>query len=162
MRLRALFIRFLNRHGTSHGSADHGVVAHTDQPHHFYMRRYGRRACKLCIPVHTAHGVCQAIGSRTCRNIVGMERTAGAAAGGNGKIFFPVLVGPFLISSGYQMLKTRRIGRVSGNGNINAFPLHNRHALIDIVCAAERSPSENFRVSVTLSSLVAKLNSVFT
>ena len=55
MRSRALFEALLYRNSTRHGRADHGVVAHADQAHHFHVRRNRRRTRKLRVAVHTAH-----------------------------------------------------------------------------------------------------------
>ena len=33
-----LFAGFINRNGDGDGGADHGVVAHADETHHFYVK----------------------------------------------------------------------------------------------------------------------------
>ena len=46
-------------HGHSHGngSADHGVVAHAQEAHHFHVSGNGGGASELGVRVHTAHGI---------------------------------------------------------------------------------------------------------
>ncbi len=46
--------RFLDGNCHSNGHTYHWVVSCTDQTHHFYMSRNGRRTGKLCITVHTS------------------------------------------------------------------------------------------------------------
>ena len=101
-----LFLQALvNRHGAGHGSADHGVVAHTHQAHHFHVGGYGGGAGKLGVAMHTAHGVGQAVRGGAGGHIVGMQGAAGAAAGSDGEVLFAVFQSPFLIGAGYQMLE---------------------------------------------------------
>ena len=102
-----LFARLLHRNGNRNRCADHGVVAHSDEAHHFNVRGNGGGACELRVAVHPAHGIRHAIGSGACRHVVGMQGAACAAAGSNGEIFLAVFDGPFLISAGNRMLETR-------------------------------------------------------
>ncbi len=44
----------LNSNCNSYGSANHGVVAHTDQTHHINVSGNGGKTCELRIGVHTA------------------------------------------------------------------------------------------------------------
>ena len=64
-----------------YGCTNHGVVAHAEEAHHFYVSRYGRRASELSIAVHTAHGIGHAVRSRAGSHVIRMERAACAAAG---------------------------------------------------------------------------------
>lgn len=43
-----------NRHCHTDGHSDHGIISRTDETHHLYVSRNGRRTCKLCIRVHTS------------------------------------------------------------------------------------------------------------
>ena len=110
----------VNRHGAGHGSADHGVVAHTHQAHHFHVGGYGGGAGKLGVAMHTAHGVGQAVRGGAGGHIVGMQGAAGAAAGSDGEVLFAVFQSPFLIGAGYQMLEPGGVGGVAGDGNVYA------------------------------------------
>ena len=105
------------------GSAYHGVVAHADEAHHLDVSRHGGRTCKLGVTVHAAHGVGQAIGSRTSCHVIRMQGTACAAAGSNREIFFVVFECPLLISACYQVLETGGVGGVTGNGNVDTLSL---------------------------------------
>ena len=97
IREKRLFAQsFGHGHGASHRRADHRVVAHADEAHHFDVRRHRRGACELRVAVHTAHGVGQAVGSRASRHVVRVQGAAGAAAGRHGEVFFAVFERPFL------------------------------------------------------------------
>src|SRR5699024_9892239 len=89
-------------HGAGHGGAHHGVVAHADQAHHLNVGRHGAGAGELSVAVHTAHGVGQAVAGRTGGHVVGVQGTAGAAAGSDGEVLLAVLHGPLLVGAGNQ------------------------------------------------------------
>ena len=131
----ALFHRFFHSNCHRDGSADHRVVAHADEAHHFNVSRNGRAARELRVAVHTAHRVGHAVRSRACRHVVGMQRSARAAARSNGEVFLAVLDGPFLICACNRVLEPRRVRGVTGNGNVNAFMAHDRNALVYVIRA---------------------------
>ena len=133
--LTLLLQRLFDSDSHSDGSADHGVVAHAQEAHHFYVRRDGGRTCKLRVGVHAAHGIGHAVGSGTCGHVVRMQRAARAAAGGDGEVLLALLDALFLISAGNGMLEAGRVGGVAGDGNIDALMVHDGHALADIVSA---------------------------
>ena len=103
--------RFLDADRNRYGSAYHRVIAHTDQAHHFHMRRYGRRTCELCVGMHTAQCIREAIGSGTCSHIVRMQRTSRAAAGCYGEVFLSCFRSLFLIGTCNRMLEPGRVRR---------------------------------------------------
>ena len=81
----------LNSNGHSDSHADHGVVACAQEAHHFHVGGDGGGACELSIAVHTAHGISQTVGSGACCHVVGMQSTAGAAAGSDGEVLLASL-----------------------------------------------------------------------
>ena len=85
------------------------------------MRRDGGRTRELGATVDAAEGIGQAVGSRASRDVVGMEGTAGAAAGSNREVLDAVLVGPLLVGAGNQVLEADGVGGVAGDGNANLF-----------------------------------------
>ena len=102
-----LLQRFLNSNGHGNGSADHGVVAHAQEAHHFHVGRHGGGTGKLGVGMHTAHGVGHAVGSGAGRHVVGMQGTARAAAGGHGEVLLALLDALFLVGAGNGMLETK-------------------------------------------------------
>ena len=76
-----LLQRLLNSNSNANGHADHGVVTCAQEAHHLNVGGDGGRAGELSVAVHTAHGIGQAIGSGACSHVVGVQSTAGAAAG---------------------------------------------------------------------------------
>ena len=82
---------FLNGNSYSYSSANHRVVAHTDQTHHLNVCGYRGRTCELRIGVHTAKCICEAIRSRTCSHVIGMQGTACTAAGSYGEVLLALL-----------------------------------------------------------------------
>ena len=126
---------FFNRDGDGDSGADHRVVAHADESHHLDVRRNGRGARELSVGVHAAHGVGHAIAGRTGGHVVGVERTAGAAAGSDGEVLLAVLDAPLLVGARDRMLEARRVGGVAGDGNAHVLELHDRDALGDVVGA---------------------------
>ena len=75
-------------HGNSagHGHTDHGVVAGAQEAHHLHVRGDGGAACELGVGVHAAHGVGHAVAGGAGGHVVGVQRAAGAAAGGHGEV----------------------------------------------------------------------------
>ena len=87
-----LFVHcFLHSHGHSHGHTDHGVVAGAQESHHFHVSGNGGRTGELRVRVHTAHGIGHAVGGRAGSHVVGMQGTAGAAAGSHGEVLLSFL-----------------------------------------------------------------------
>ena len=93
--------------------ADHRVVAHADEAHHLDVRRNRARARELRVGVHAAHGVGHAVAGRARRHVVGVERTAGAAARGDGEVLLAVLDAPLLVGAGDGMLEAGRVRGVA-------------------------------------------------
>ena len=126
---------FLNGNCNGNGSADHGVVAHTDKAHHLNVRGNGGGTCELRVGVHSAHRVGHAVACGACRHVVGVERSARAAAGRNREVLPAVFVAPFFISARNGVLEAGGIGGVAGDGNGNVFKLHNGNAFGNGICA---------------------------
>ena len=126
-------LRSSNSTGDSH--ADHGVVAGADQTHHLNMSRDGGGASELGITVHTAHGVGQTIGSGACSDVVGVQGTARAAAGSDGEVLLAHLDAFLLVGASDRMLEAGRVGGVAGDGDVDAFLVHDGNALADVVSA---------------------------
>ena len=102
-----LLQRFLNSNSHGNGSADHGVVAHAQEAHHFYVGRHGGGTGELGVGMHTAHGVGHAVGSGAGCHVVRMQGTARAAAGGHGEVLLALLDALFLVGAGNGMLETK-------------------------------------------------------
>ena len=118
MQLPELFGLF-NGYRACYRRAYHGIVAHTDKPHHFNVCGNGRRTCELCVAVHPAHGVRHAVACGTGRHIVGVQSSSRAAAAGNREIFLAVVVSPFLIRAGNGMLEAGGVGGIAGYGYVH-------------------------------------------
>ena len=99
------------------------------------MRRNGGRAGELRVAMHSAHRVGQAVGGGAGRNVVGMQRSARAAAGGDGEVLLAAFHALLLVGAGDQMLEAGRVGRVAGDGDVHALMLHNRDAFEHVVGA---------------------------
>ena len=125
----------LNSNGHSDGHADHGVVACAQEAHHFDMGGDGGGTCELSIAVHTTHGVGQAVRSGACSHVIGMQSTAGATAGSDGEVLLALLDALLLVSAGDRMLDTGGVGGVAGDGDVNAFQMHDGNTFADIVSA---------------------------
>ena len=136
--LQSLF----HSHSHGNGSADHGVVAHAQEAHHFYVSGNGGGASELGVRVHTAHGVGHAVGSGTGSHVVGMQSPARAAAGGHGEVLLALLDALLLVGACHGMLEPGGVGGVAGDGHVHALVVHDGHALADIVSAeaADSSP----------------------
>ena len=115
------FSALLNANRNRHRHTNHWVVACADKAHHLNVCRYGRRTGKLCIGVHTAHGIGHAVGCRTSCHIVRMQGTARAAAGCNGEVFLTLLNAFLLVGTCYRMLESGWVGGVAGDGYVNTF-----------------------------------------
>ena len=105
--LTLLLQRFLNSNSHGNGSADHGVVAHAQEAHHFYVGRHGGGTGELGVGMHTTHGVGHAVGSGAGRHVVGMQGTTRAAAGGHGEVLLALLDALLLVGAGNGMLETK-------------------------------------------------------
>ena len=145
---------FLNSNSHGNGSADHGVVAHAQEAHHFHMGGDGGGTGELSVGVHTTHGVGHAVGSGACGHVVRMQGTTRAAAGGHGEVLLALLDALLLVGAGNGMLETGGVGGVAGDGNVHALVVHDGNALADIVGteAANGSPLA-VRVLVLLDDL---------
>ena len=130
-----LFHSLFDGDGDSDCRANHRVVAHADKTHHLNVSRNGGGACELSVAVHPAHRVGHAVAGRTGSHIVGMERSARAAAGRDGEVVLAVLDAPFLVGAGYGVLEPCRVGGVSGDGNADILKLHYRNAFRYVVRA---------------------------
>ena len=127
--------RLLHRDGNRNGCADHGVIAHADETHHLDVRGDGGGAGELRVGMHPAHGVRHAVGSGARRHVIGMERSARAAARRNGEVLLAVLHAPLLIRARDGMLEARGVGGVARDGDVHALVTHYRDALGDVVRA---------------------------
>ena len=113
------------------------------------MRRNGRRTGELSVGVHAPHRVGHTVGSGTGRHVVRVKGTTGTAAGSNGEVLLTVVVRPLLVGAGYRMLETRRVSRVTRNGDVDVFMAHNRNAFRNVVGAIAANLSA-FAVGVGL------------
>ena len=78
-----LISSLLYGNSNSNCRTNHRVVAHTDQTHHLNVSRNRRGTCELCVRVHTSHGICHTVGSRTCCHVVRVKCTSCTTAGSN-------------------------------------------------------------------------------
>ena len=124
-----LLVALLDGNSNCHGHANHGVVTCADQAHHLYVCGHGGGACELRVAVHTAEGIGHAVGSGACSHVIGMQGTAGAAAGGHGEVLLAVLLAPLLVGTCNGVLEARRVGGVTGDGNAHVLKSHDGHAL---------------------------------
>ena len=99
------------------------------------MSRNGGGTCELCVGVHTSHGICHTVGSRTCCHVIRVKSTACAAAGCYGEVLLAFLYAFFLVCTCNRMLETGRVGGVTGDGNVYALFPHDRNALCYVVSA---------------------------
>ena len=99
------------------------------------MSRNGRRTGKLGVGVHTAHGVGHAVRGGAGRHVVGVQGTAGAAAGGNREVVEVVFHAPFLIGARNGMLEPGGVGGVAGDGNADFLQLHDGNAFGNVIRA---------------------------
>ena len=113
--------------------------------------------------MHTAHGISHAVRSRAGTHVVRMKGTACTAAGSNREVFFAHFDTFFLIRTGNGMLETSRVGRVTRNGNVDAFVVHDGNAFADVVStkATDISPFalgiRNFTDDVQVTCLIVEL-----
>ena len=114
--VKILLQGLLNSNGHGNGHADHGVVASAQEAHHLDVGGDGGGTCELSITMHTAHGVGHAVGSGTCSHVVGMQGTAGAAAGSDGEVLAAILHALLLVGAGNGMLEAGGVGGVTGDG----------------------------------------------
>ena len=85
--------------------------------------------------MHSSHRIRHTIGSRACRHVIRMQRTACSTAGSNGEIFLALLDTFLLISTCNGMLESGRVGGVTGNRYIHAFLMHDRNTFGYIIRA---------------------------
>ena len=55
--------------------------------------------------MHAAQRVGQAVACGACSHVIGVQGTAGAAAGSDGEVLLAVLDSPLLVGAGNQMLE---------------------------------------------------------
>ena len=103
MGLTLLFQCFFHGHSHGNGSADHRIVAHAQEAHHFHVSGDGGGAGELSVAVHTAHGIGHAVGSGAGCHVIGVQGTARAAAGGNREVLLALLDALLLISTGHPV-----------------------------------------------------------
>ena len=125
----------LNSDSHGNGHTDHGVVASAQEAHHLDVGRDGGGTSELGVTVHTAHGVGHAVGSWTSGHVVGMQGTAGAAAGSDGEVLAAILHALLLVGAGNGMLEAGGVGGVTGDGNVNTLVTHDSNTLADVVTA---------------------------
>ena len=85
--------------------------------------------------MHSAHGVGHAVGGRTCCHVIGMQRSACSAAGGNGEVANAVLNAPLFVGAGNGVLESGGVGGVTGDGNADLLQLHDGNAFRYVVSA---------------------------
>ena len=124
-----------HRDGHGDGGADHRVVAHAQEAHHFHVRGHGGGAGELCVGMHAAHGIGHAVGGRAGGHVVRVQGTARAAAGGDGEILLALLNALFLVGAGDGVLEAGRVGGVTGDGDVHTLGMHDGNALADVVSA---------------------------
>ena len=132
---KLLLQAFLNSNSHGNGHADHGVVTCTQEAHHLNVSGDGGRTSKLCVTMHTTHGVRHTIGSGTCSHVVGVQSTAGTTAGCDGELLLALLDALLLVGACNGMLEAGGVGGVTGDGNVNTLVTHNSNAFADIVTA---------------------------
>ena len=148
-KLRVL-LRFFDSDSHRDGRADHRVVAHAEEAHHLDVRRNGAGARELRIGVHTAKCICEAIRSRTCSHVIGMQGTAGTAAGSYGEVLLALFNTLFLVCSCNRMLETGRVCRVTCNGYVYALFVHDSNTFLNVVCSiAVNFSTKTFRIRFT-------------
>lgn len=99
------------------------------------MSRDGGGACELSVAVHSAHRIGHTVAGRTGSHVVGMKRSARAAAGRDGEVVLAVLDAPFLVGAGDGVLEPRRVGGVAGDRNADVLKLHDGNAFRNVVRA---------------------------
>ena len=104
------------------------------------MSRNGGGSCELGIGVHASQCIRHTVGSRTCRHIIRMKRTACAAAGCNGEVLFAFFQTLFFIGACNRVLESCRVCGVTCNGNIYSLFPHDGNAFRHII----RSVTVNF------------------
>ena len=124
---------FLNTYCNSNCSTNHWVVTHSDQTHHLNVSRYGRGTCELCVRVHTSHGICHTVGSRTCCHVVRVKGTACTTAGCNGEVFLTLLDTFLLVCTCNRMLETCWVCRVTSDGNTYVLMMHDCNTFLNII-----------------------------
>ncbi len=97
------------------------------------MCGHRRGACELSIAVHAAQRVGQAVACGACSHVIGMQSTAGTAAGSYGEVLLAVLDGPLLVGAGNQMLEADGVGGVTGDGALHVLHLHDGNAFHNVV-----------------------------
>ena len=85
--------------------------------------------------MHSAHGVRQTVGRRTCSHVVRVERSARTAAGCNGEVLDAVFDTPLLVGARNGVLEACRVGGVAGDGNAHVFELHDGNAFRNVIRA---------------------------
>ena len=85
--------------------------------------------------MHTTHGVGHAVRGGAGGHVVGMQGTAGAAAGSDGEILLTSLDALLLVGTCDGMLEAGGVGGVAGDGNIHALMPHDGHAFAHIIRA---------------------------
>ena len=121
--------------GAGNGGADHRVVPHAHEAHHFHVGRDGRGTGELGVGVHAAHGIGHTIGSRTGSHVIRVQGASGTAAGSNGEVLLAHFVAFLLVGAGDRVLEAGRVGGVAGDGNIRAFVVHDGDAFADVIGA---------------------------
>ena len=135
MRTTLLVQSSVHRNSAGHGGTNHGVVAHADEAHHVHVRRHRGRAGELGARVHTTHGVGHAVGSRASSHVVGVQGTAGAAAGSDGEVLLASQHALLEVGARNGVLEARGVGGVTGDRDVDVLVPHDGNALADVVGA---------------------------
>jgi len=84
--------------------------------------------------MHTSHGVCHTVGSRSCSHVIRMKGTSCTTTGSYGEVFLSCFYTFFFVGSCNRVLETCRVGGVSCDRNVNAFFPHDRNAFTHVIC----------------------------
>ena len=83
--------------------------------------------------MHTSQCICHAVGSRSCSHVVRVKGTSCTAAGCYGEVLLALLDAFFLVGTCNRVLETCRVGRVSCDGYVYAFLVHDGNAFAHII-----------------------------
>ena len=99
------------------------------------MGRYRRRTGKLSVAVHTTHRVGHTVRGGTGSHVVGVQGTARTTTRCHGEVFLTSLYALFLIRTGYGVLETRGVRRVTRDRYVYAFVPHDGYTFAYVVGA---------------------------
>jgi hypothetical protein len=130
---QSLFHDRFDANGHCDTRADHRVVPHADEPHHFDVGGHRRGTGKLGVGVHPAHRVGHSVRRGASGHIVRVQRSTGTATGGDGEELFVQLPTFLLIGRHDRVLEPRRVGAVAGDRDVDRFVMHDRDTFAYVV-----------------------------